>query len=419
VSVVVVGVSHRTVPLDVLERMAIARADLPKVLANLAAHEHLGEVVVLATCHRTEVYAVAERFHGAVQDIRNVLSEWSFLPPEAFTDRLLTYHDEVAATHLFEVAAGLDSVVLGESEVLGQVKEAWEVARAQGVAGPALSSLFRHALEVGKRARAETGIARGVTSVSQAAVAMAVERLGPLAGRRILVLGAGEMGEGMAVALGAAGAEVLVANRTWAKAVELAGRVGGEAVPLAGLQAALSEVDLVLTSTGSPAAILDRGDLLPVTAARAGRPLLIVDVAVPRDIDPSVAELPGVTLLGVDDLRAFAAAGLDERRKEVTRVRGIVEQEVARYLDHLTAREVAPTIAALRDHAEEVRRAELERLATRLAGLDDREREAVEALTRGILGKLLHEPSVRLKEASGTPRGERLADALRTLFDLE
>jgi glutamyl-tRNA reductase len=223
----------------------------------------------------------------------------------------------------------------------------------------------------------------------------------------------------MALAVaGINGAEILVANRTWDRALALAARVGGSAVQLDGLTEALAEADLLLTSTGAPSAIVDHADLAPVLESRDGRPLLIVDVAMPRDIDPSVADLPGVTLLDLDDVRFFVEAGLEERRREVHRVRGIVTEEVERYLESATAREVAPTIAALRDRVEALRVGELERQRARLDGLDPEQREAVEAVTRGVMAKLLHDPTVRLKDAAGTARGERLADALRDLFDI-
>ncbi|MCU1448081.1 MAG: glutamyl-tRNA reductase [Acidimicrobiales bacterium] len=418
-SVVVVGLNHRTVPLELLERMNVSPTRLPKVLADLASREHVSEVVVLSTCHRTEVYAVAERYHGAVQDIRHAFSELAFIPPEDFSDHLYSYFDEGAVKHLFSVAAGLDSVVLGESEILGQVRQAWQRAHEEGVAGSRLAALFRHAVVAGKRARSETAIARGTTSLAHAAVAMAARHAGSLEGKRILLLGAGEVGESMALAVaGIDGADVVVANRTWDRALALAARVGGRAVQLDGLTDALADTDLLLTSTGAPSAIVDHTDLAPVIEGRGGRPLLIVDVAMPRDIDPSVADLPGVTLLDLDDVRSFVEAGLEERRREVTKVRTIVTDEVERYLESATAREVAPTIAALRDRVEALRVGELERQRARLEGLDPRQREAVEAVTRGVMAKLLHDPTVRLKDAAGSARGERLADALRDLFDI-
>jgi glutamyl-tRNA reductase len=419
VSVVVVGLNHRTVPLDVLERMTVSDARLPKALADLPAGENLTEAVILSTCMRTEIYVVAEKFHAAMAEVRDFLGRLGFVAPEELADHLYSYYEDEAVRHLFRVAAGLDSAVVGEHEVLGQVRSAWEAAVAERVCGPVLSALFRHAVEVGKRARSETLIGRGTTSVSAAAVAMAEERLGSLAGRSLLVLGAGDMGSGIAEALASKGVgSVLVANRTWDKASALAARVGGQAVHLGGLAAALRGVDVLLTSTGASSVLVEVGDLAPVMAARAGRPLLIVDVAVPRDVDPGVASLDGVTLLDMDDLRAFAARGLAGREAEISRVEEIVAGEVERFAAVASAREVAPLIVALREAAESMRASELERFAGRLAGLSPAEREAVEALTRGIVQKLVHSPTVQLKDAAGTPRGDRLAEALRTLFEL-
>jgi glutamyl-tRNA reductase len=279
--------------------------------------------------------------------------------------------------------------------------------------------LFRHALEAGKRARTETAIGEKVTSVSQAAVTMAGERLGGLDGRSVLVVGAGEMGEGLLRSLIAAGAApVRVANRTWDRAEELANRVGAEAIHLDDLPNALTDVDLLLTSTGATSIIVEHGDVEPVVAARASRPLLIVDIAVPRDVDAAAGTIPGVTLLDMDDLRAHAESGLAERRREVTAVRSIIDAEVDRFLERSTAREVAPLVAALRQRADEIRTAELARHQGRLADLTPRQRDAVEAATRAALAKVLHQPTVALKAAAGTPKGERLAEALRELHDL-
>ena len=419
-SVVVVGLSHRTVPLDLLERMAVPAERLPKALGDLASRPFVTEVVLLSTCHRTEAYVVAERFHGAVQDVRHFLSELAFMPPETFTDHLYTYYDEAAAAHLFSVAAGLESVVLGESQILGQVRDAWDVARAEGAAGTQLGTLFRHALEVGKRARAETGIGRGVTSLSQAAVSMTVDRLGTLEDRRILVVGAGKMGERMVVDLAATHrpAEVLIANRTWERAVSLAARIGGGAVPMDGLASALAEVDVVFTSTAGADEVVDHDLATAVAGRREGRPLLLVDLGMPRNVDPSVRDVAGMNVLDLADLRGFVQVGLDQRRKEVIPVRAIVAHEVGRYVEATTAREMAPTVAALHERGEEVRLGELERFRARLSGLDARQQAAVEGLTRGIVAKLLHDPTVRMKDAAGSARGERLSAALRELFGI-
>jgi len=421
VSVVAVGLNHRMVPLSALEPMTVGPARLPKALHDLAAHENLTEVVVLSTCLRTEIYAVAHRFHTAIADIRNFLSAWSGRPPEDFAGHLYEYHDEAVASHLFTVAAGLDSAVLGESEILGQVGSAWDAAREHGTAGPVLSMLFRQALEVGKRVRSETAISRGTTSLSQAAVALAGEKLGSLSGVTTVVMGAGEMGEAMAQALAGAldgDGELVVVNRTWSRATELAARCGGRAIEWDALPSALVQADVLLASTGSADVLLEAADLEPLMEAREGRPLLIVDIAVPRDVDPSVGSLPSVTLLDMDDLSAFASKAMDGRRAEVPLARAIVAEEVERYVDVAAQRQVAPLVAALHDSAEEIREAEMRRFARRLAGLSPAQAQAVEALSRGIVAKILHDPTVALKTSAGGPGGEQLAQALRQLFDL-
>jgi glutamyl-tRNA reductase len=405
----------------VLEAMTVPPARMSKALHDLAGRDHLSEAVILSTCLRTEVYAVASRFHGAMSDIRNFLSAWGGMAPEDFGDELYAYHEEAAAAHLFKVAAGLGSTVLGESEILGQVGDAWDAARADSAAGPVLSTLFRHALEVGKRVRSETGIARGTTSLSQAAVALAGARLGSLAGKTTLVLGAGEMGEAMAQALAGAlkDGSLLVVNRTWSRATQLAARCGGRAIEWSALPGALIEADVLLASTGSSEFLLAAADLEPVLTARGGRPLLIVDIAVPRDVDPAVGALPGVSLLDMDDLTASAAVAMSGRRQEVPKAEAIVAEELERYLDRAAQRHVAPLVAALHERAEQIRASELARFQRRLATLKPAEAAAVEALTRGIVAKLLHEPTVNVKSGAGTPAGEQLAQGLRQLFELD
>ncbi|CAB4857623.1 unannotated protein [freshwater metagenome] len=417
-SIVVIGVNHRTGPLALLERVSVTVESLPKAIASLTSRVNIREAVVLSTCNRTEVYAVAERFHGAYADIRDFFCELGGLTPDELHPHLYSQHDDAAVSHLFEVAAGLDSAVLGETEILGQVRHAWEFSQSEGGARATLNLLFRHALETGKRARTETGISRSTTSVSHAAVEMATERLGTLKGRRVLVVGAGEMGEGVAVALVAAGAaDITVTNRTEARAEQLAARINGRVVPFHALGDTIASVDVLLTCTGSGSVVIDH-DL--VHAARGGidTPLLVVDIAVPRDVDGAVAQLDGVTLLDLDDLRDWAAKGIEKRAAEADSVRIIVGEEVERFSIDVTARQAAPLVAQLHEHAETIRVAELERFASRLAGLEPAQRSAVESLTRGIIAKLLHHPSVRLKEDVGTPSGERNAAAVHDLFNL-
>jgi glutamyl-tRNA reductase len=420
VSFVVVGLNHRTVPLPVLERVTVPPAHVPKALRDLAAREHLAEVALLSTCNRTEVYACCTKFHPGVADASEFLAEQAGMRAADLSEHIYSYYDEAAIAHLFGVAAGVDSVILGEGQILGQVRDALKVAESEGTAQQALSRVFRHAIEVGKRSRAETGIGRGAVSLSSAAVALATERLGTLVERRVLVLGAGEMGEGMARSLAGSGvAEVVIAGRGTDRASELAARVGGRAVPIERLPQALVAADLVLTSTGASDIVISHEDVEVAMARRFGRPLLIVDIAVPRDVDPGVADIPEVTLLDMDDLKAFAESSMDRRRREVARVRRIISGELERLRTERTGREVAPLVSALRSRGEDVRLAELERYRSKLEGVDVRTAEAIEALTRGIVAKLLHEPTVRVKEAAGSGRGELYADALSALFDLD
>lgn len=418
-SVIVVGLNHRSAPVELRERVAVPSSRMVKALHDLSSREHLAEVVLLSTCNRTEIYARSTKFHSAVSDVLDFLSEQGSAPPEDFSEHLYTYYDDSAVSHLFGVAAGLDSMILGEGEILGQVRDAWQLADGEGASGQALARVFRHAIEVGKRVRTDTAIGRKALSVSSAAVALAERTMFSLRGRSVLILGAGDVAEGLGRALVSAGVgEVVVANRTHARAVALAERLGGRAVPLGDLQDVLTTVDVLLTATDSTEVHVERADIEAVMDRRGGTPLLVVDVAVPRDVDPGAAEVPGVTLHDVDDLLQLTEAALDERRREVSSVREIIGMELERFQTDRAAREVAPLVTSLRDRAEEVRQGELTRFRHKLDGLDPETRNMVEALSQGIVNKLLHEPTVRLKEAAGTARGELYSDALSALFDI-
>jgi glutamyl-tRNA reductase len=418
-SLLVVGLNHRTVPVELLERLAVAPDDLPKALHALLRREHLAEAVVLSTCNRTEVYAHATLFHPAMQDVRDFLADTSGVDPDEFSDLLYAYHDDAAVSHLFAVAAGLDSMIIGEGEILGQVREAWRIADREAASGTRLGRTFRHAIEVGKRARTETGIARNAVSVSSAAVSLATEKLGSLDERRVLVLGAGDMGQGMALALAGAGVhEIVVANRTLSRAQELADRVGGRAIGLDDVRDALVESDVLLVSTAASGVLLERSAVESVMTRRGGRAMLVVDIGVPRNVDPGAGEVFGVTLLDIDDLRAFGEQSLEQRRQEIGRVRDIITEELDRHRLDRNAREVAPLVRSLRERAETLRAGELARSRTLLEALEPSQREAVDALTQALVNKLLHEPTVNLKEAAGSARGTLYADALVELFGL-
>lgn len=416
-SILAIGVNHRSGPLSVLERVTLGPTEVPKAVEGLAQLDNVREAVVLSTCNRTEIYAVTEKFHGAYADIRDFLCDLGDISADELHPHLFSQHDDAAVTHLFEVAAGLDSAVVGESEILGQLRQAWEVAQRVGGARTTLNLLFRHAVEVGKRARTETAIARGTASVSHAAVEMAVEHHGSISGRPVALVGAGAMGEGIAVALHGAGVgDVMVVNRSPERGQALADRINGRALGMDQLSVALEASDVVLTSTGAGEPLIT-ADLVR-RLDRGGRPLLFVDIAVPRDVAPDVADLPDMTVLDLDDLSAWADRGRNDRLAEVGRVTAIVREEVERFGLQSAALQAAPLVSSLRDRAEALRLAELERHTSRLGQLDESHRELVDLITRRVVAKLLHEPSVRLRTQAGTPQGERNAAAVADLFDL-
>jgi glutamyl-tRNA reductase len=427
VSVIVVGIEQRQSPLDLLERVAVTENALPKALGCLRDKSNLSEAVILSTCLRTEVYAVVERFHDGVAELQEFLAAVSGSPVDALAEHLMVRFDDDVTDHLFTVAAGLDSAVLGESEVLGQVRRAWEKAQSEQVSGPVLGTLFRHAVETGKRVRSETAIARGITSLSHGAVALAAShRSGGLADARVLVVGAGEMGEGVTQALAGRGAAGLViANRTLDRAEAVAAgltdalvvQVSTESID--DLGPLLSTSDVVFTTVGTTHPIIDRSMLEAATAGRDGAdPLLVVDLGVPRNVEPAAGALEQVVLVDMEMLSSAVAGALSGRQEEVAGATRIVADEVERYRVASRARDAAPMVSALRARAEQARRAEFERQRSKRSELSDEQWEQVDAVTRAMTAKLLHQPTVVLKDAAGTPRSERLVEALRTLFDL-
>lgn len=416
---VVIGLNHRTGPVTLLEKLMIQEPAMPSALENLTKNSDIREAVVLSTCNRTEVYVVAERFHGAYDEIRQFLSTTSGIAEEDIAPHLYGQFDDDAVKHLFEVTSGLDSAVLGETEIIGQVRDAWEVAMNQGAARTSLNSLFRHALEVGKRARTETAISRSTASMSHAAVEMAEDILGSLNGKRVLVVGAGEMGEGVATALAREGAtQITVVNRTESRGAVLAEKVGAKVARFDELQQELADADVVIACTGAGTPVITT-ELLSQARGNHTSPLLVVDIALPRDVESAVSQLSGVTLRDLDDLSQWAQRGIEQRATEVDQVRSIIAEEVERFSSEQAQRQAAPLVAQLRELVEDMRRSEIERYGARLGDLNPQQREAVDAITKRIAAKLLHTPSVRLREAAGTPQGERLAAAVRDLFNLD
>ncbi len=418
-SLLVVGCNHRSAELSLLERLAVPGEDLPKALRSLVELEHVLEAGVLSTCNRVEVYAQVTRFHPGLQELRAWLAERADVHPQELDERHYSYHDDRAAAHLFAVAAGLDSMVVGERQIALQVKDAMEVARVEGTARRVLQRLFRHAVRVGRRVRRETDIGRGASSIVDVGLEVAADRLGSgVAGRHVLLVGAGKMGGLTADRITAQGpASVEVWNRSPDKARRLADRVRGHVVDERDLQRAVATADLVVCTTGASEPVIDV-ELVADAAARrpADAPLVLLDLGVPRNVHPGCADLPGVALVDITDVREVADRGVTG--DVLDDARAIVDEEADRFLAWTRTTEVEPTIRAVRAHAEEVRRDELDRLAGRLASLDERQRAAVEALTRGIINTLLHEPTVRLKELADAGGADLHTDALRELFDL-
>jgi glutamyl-tRNA reductase len=404
-----VGLSHHATPLAVREHAFVPLERAAELARKLADG---GEAVCLSTCNRTELYLVGE---NAERRGLEALARIGGLEDGELRSVVYRLADEAAALHLFRVAGGLDSMVPGEGEILGQVRSAFEA----GTTGPVLDRLFRQALHAGKKVRAETAIAESPASVSSAAAALAQQVFGELAGCRVLLVGAGHVAELSARSLAARGAEIaFVANRSPQRAEALAGRFGGEGIPLERAAEELGRVDVVVSSTGSLGWALDRGQVEAALPGRKGRPLFLIDLAVPRDLDPAIHALEGCYLYDLDDLESVVAAGLAGRRREAARAEAIVAEEAERFREWQASRDVAPAIASLRAWAEEIRAAELERARGRL-GLSDSQHAAVDSVTAQIVNKLLHLPTVRLKEAAAGAEGGSYAEAVRHLFGLE
>ena len=417
-SLLVVGCNHHSADLALLERLAVPAEEHAKALRSLLGLEHVLEAALLSTCNRVEVYAHVTRFHPGLQEIRGWLAERADVHPQDLDELEYSYYDDRAAAHLFAVAGGLDSMVVGERQIALQVKQAMELAREQDASRRVLQRLFRQAVAVGRRIRRETAISRGASSMVEVGLDVATRRLGaPVAGRNVLLMGAGKMGGLTADRLLAEGAgHVAVWNRSPDKARRLAARVDGVTVGEGELTAAVAAADLVVCTTGAPEPILDAELVARALEQRTDSPLVLLDLAMPHNVDAACRDLPGVEVVDIADVRELSHRGVTG--EVLAEARTIVDEEAAAFLAWTRAIEVEPTIRSVRQRAEQVRRDELERLSGRLSSLDDRQREAVDALTRGILNTLLHRPTVRLKELADHGGAEHHANALRELFDL-
>ncbi|MET7748165.1 glutamyl-tRNA reductase [Micromonospora sp. NPDC005367] len=416
-----VGASYRTAPVATLERLAAPPAEFIRILDRLVAQPYVSEAVLVSTCNRVEVYAAVSGFHGGLGDICAVLAEQADCSPTALANHLYVHYDAAAVNHVFRVATGLDSMVVGEAQILGQLRDAYHWATDADSAGRLLHELMQQALRVGKRAHAETGIDRAGQSVVTAALELAAAHFdGDLAGRSAMVVGAGAMGSlGMATLARLGAGPLTVTNRGADRAVRLAESYGATAVPMAELTAALSTVDIVVAATAAIEPVLTRPVVARALAERdrARGPLVLLDLAVPRDVEVGVAELPGVEVIDIERMAALLAEG--PAASDALAVEQIVTTEVDSFLNWLRGADVAPTVAALRGRADDVVTAELRRLAQRRPDFTDDQRAEVARTVHRVVQRLLHQPTVRVRQLASEPGGDQYAALLRELFDLE
>ena len=418
--ILALGVSHKTAPLELRELLALTEGRAVSVLNELSGGEQVHEAAAISTCNRTELYLVVSDPVEAESAALGVLARQADIRPTELVGHLYALRASEAARHLFRVTAGLDSMILGEAEIQGQVKRAYELALVEGATGPILNRLFRGALAAGKRARSETGISEKGVSISSVAVELAQRTLGDLAERRVLVIGAGETAELTARALAARGVStVFIANRRYDRAIGLAQRFGGEAVRIDELPDQLELADIVVSATNSPHHIVERDELEQVMKSRNGRPLLLVDIAVPRDIDPACREVGAVSLHDVDDVQGIVERNASGREVEARRAESILEAERARFERWMGSLEVLPTVASLRERADEIVRRVLAENESRWESLSAADRQRLQKMAHAIASRLLHEPTLRMKRSAGEEDVYVYVNALRELFGLD
>ena len=418
--VLALGISYKTAPLDLREQCALTEGRAAGVIRGLLEFETVTEAAALSTCNRTELYLVTDDPVTAETDVLGQLAHASGVRLTELLGPLYSLHGIDAARHLYRVTAGLDSMIVGEAEIQGQVKRAYELALVEGATGPILNRLFRGALAAGKRARTETAVGEKGVSIPSVAVELAQRNLGDLSARRVLLIGAGETSELTARALAARGSDaVFIANRGYNRAISLAQRFGGAAVRIDELPAQLASADIVVSATNSPHHLIERSELEVIMGEREHAPLLLIDLAVPRDIDPECREIEGVSLFDVDEVQAIVERNASGRETEARQASGILDSELARFERWLAAQEVMPTVAALRERADSIIARVLSENATRWESLSATDRERLEQMAHAIANRLLHEPTVRLKGLADREDAYLRVSALRELFGLD
>jgi len=413
-----IGVNHNTAPVEVRERLAIPESRLPEACKRLTEHPGIDEGMILSTCNRVEILANTK--NGAGADLRGFLQNYFQIDGGELNKHLYEYSEQEAVRHLFRVAASLDSMVVGEPQILGQVKEAYATARAVGAVRAQLDQLVTRAFAVAKRVRTETAVGSSSVSIASVAVELAKKIFGNLQGKHVYLVGAGKMSELAARHLLAHGcASIFVANRTYDRAVSLAYKFKGHAIHFEDLHTTCDRADIVITSTGAPHAIFRREHGEVFLARRKNRPMFFIDIAVPRDVDPAMNKLDGIFVYDIDDLQQAVATHVADRRKEAERAEAIVTTEVERFQARIQTLDVVPTIVSLQDHLETIRQAEIDRVRGRLGPLSPDQEMAVEALTRGIVNKIMHTPISTLKTAARDPEATTVIDLVRRLFNLQ
>lgn len=414
----IVGLNHRTAPVEVREKLAFPAAQLPRAIQHLVGCSGVTEGMILSTCNRVEI-ALSASDGQAPGVVEQMLEEFRQIPRDVLAPHLYHYTGKDAIRHLFRVAASLDSMVIGEPQILGQLKEAYAAAKAQGAVSGFLEGVLTKAFSVAKRVRSETEIGQSAVSVSYAAVELAREIFGDLKGRTVLIIGAGKMSELAARHLHRAGASrILVTNRTRERAEQMAAIFNAAVVPYETFQATLAESDIVITSSGAPHYILDRAMMTRVMHQRKNRPIFLIDIAVPRNIEPVINKLDGVFLYDIDDLGRVVEQNRLGRMEEAAEAERIIEEEVEKMLARLREREVTPTIVHLQERLEELRQAEVSRVRGKLGTLSPQQEEAIEALTRSMMAKIAHGPIAELRRAAGKPETEGILDTVRRMFRL-